>query len=209
MPQLLIAAPCPPEDQPATRFGGRPLIDTGAEFNWPRCADCSDAPHLQFLGQLATATAATAATADIISLFMCAAGDGCCTWEADGGANLAHIFSPNKTQLYEAPPTAENALRATTYGAIAHSSEAPSYDEARIQWAANNGGKQRQVLGQIGGTPQWLQADETPICDCGEPMAFVAQLEEGPDYATAFNFGSGCAYVFRCGTHNAKMLWQC
>ena len=32
MPQLLIAAPCPSEDQLITRFGGRPLIDAGAEI---------------------------------------------------------------------------------------------------------------------------------------------------------------------------------
>jgi hypothetical protein len=206
MPQLLIAAPCPPEDQPITRFGGRPLIDAGAAFNWPRCADCGGESPMQFMGQLAVSVDAPA---DIISLFMCAAGDGCCTWEADGGANLARISSSNLTRLCEPPPAAENALRPSLYGAITQPSDASSYDEARTQWAADNGGKQRQVLGQIGGVPQWLQADETPICGCGKTMAFVAQLEEGPDYESAFNFGGGCAYVFRCGTHSAKMLWQC
>ena len=206
MPQLLIAAPCPSEDQLITRFGGRPLIDAGAAFNWPRCADCGGESPMQFMGQLAVSAEATT---DIVSLFMCAVGDGCCTWEADGGANLAHISSTPQMQCCDPPSAAENAVRPAMYGAATHSSDAPSYDEARSQWAANNGGEQRQVLGQIGGAPQWLQADETPICACGATMTFVAQLEEGPDYETAFNFGSGCAYVFRCGTHSAKMLWQC
>ncbi|MEM4987355.1 DUF4272 domain-containing protein [Collimonas sp. H4R21] len=55
--------------------------------------------------------------------------------------------------------------------------------------------------------------ERIPVCDsCNNPMSFVAQLEQGPDWTTAMNFGGGgCAYVYRCTcrTHQAKMLWQC
>lgn len=70
----------------------------------------------------------------------------------------------------------------------------------------------RRILGQLGGRPSWLQADETPTCaDCDRPMTFVVQLEEGHDDRTAMNFGGGgCGYGFRCSScPSAAFLWQC
>ena len=51
--------------------------------------------------------------------------------------------------------------------------------------------------------------DEVPACpDCGRPMGFVAQLEEGPSRMN-FGGGGGAAYVFRCaGCDAGAFLWQ-
>ncbi|MFJ3792841.1 hypothetical protein [Kitasatospora sp. NPDC090091] len=68
------------------------------------------------------------------------------------------------------------------------------------------------MLGRLGGEPDWLQYDETPSCSsCARPMAFVAQLQEGPDPVTAMNFGGGgTAYAFACEPcAGAAFLWQC
>lgn len=65
-----------------------------------------------------------------------------------------------------------------------------------------------QLAGKLGGSPLWIQADETPLCECGASMRFVAQIEE----RGGINFGGGGAgYAFVCGTcrERAKFLWQC
>ncbi|MFB7113316.1 hypothetical protein [Streptomyces sp. NPDC056190] len=70
----------------------------------------------------------------------------------------------------------------------------------------------RDVLGQLGGVPSWLQHDETPACPSrAQPMSFMAQLEEGRDHRTAMNFGGGgCGYVFVCAScEEGSFLWQC
>lgn len=69
-----------------------------------------------------------------------------------------------------------------------------------------------QILGHVGGDPDWLQNDETPLCPtCMSPMTFIAELEEGHDYATAPNFGGGGrGYVFHCDhCTKAAFLFQC
>lgn len=67
---------------------------------------------------------------------------------------------------------------------------------------------QEQSVGKLGGTPDWIQGDETPNCDCDKAMTFVAQVEESahPD----LNFGGhGSSYVFTCAPCNkSKFLWQ-
>jgi uncharacterized protein YwqG len=68
----------------------------------------------------------------------------------------------------------------------------------------------QKVLGKIGGKPLWIQNDETPMCNCGEKMTFLLQLE---CYGTGgINFGDmGSGYAFACSRciDNAKFLWQC
>ena len=71
---------------------------------------------------------------------------------------------------------------------------------------------QAPILGHVGGHPDWLQSDETPLCSaCASLMTFTAELEEGHDFATAANFGGcGRGYVFRCDRcTTAAFLWQC
>jgi hypothetical protein len=206
MIELLIASLPPEEAEPETRFGGRPLVAEDSQFAWPLCVDCGSETPMQFLGQLRLDPHSKTPT--LLSLFMCAE-DGCCTWEADGGANHAHIEQGKAFVLMD-PPASEDAtsLRDTRYGAQSESEDADDYDAARSNWGEAHGERYRAVLGQWGGTPEWQQADETPTCDCGKTMTFVAQLETGPDADHEMNFAGGCAYVFRCGDHAAKFLWQ-
>ncbi len=89
--------------------------------------------------------------------------------------------------------------------------DAPDFDSARAAWAARTGRPRNHVLGQLNGTPAWLQYDQRPSCaTCAEPMRLAVQLQEGPDPLTAMNFGSGRAYAFTCSAcTDAAFLWQC
>lgn len=206
MVHLLIAdsrADTSPMDQ--TAFGGLPSARSG-QVSWPVC-QCKS--PMQFLGQL---RAQDASGDRLLLLFMCQAKPGLCDeWDANAGGNAVLVVGAGQLESMPAPG-GENVVRATRYGAFTVPVEAASYDDARSHWASSTGQAMRQVLGQLGGQPSWIQGDETPSCDqCGEGMAFVAQLEEGPDHQTAMNFGGGCAYVFQCARcdASAKLLWQC
>lgn len=61
----------------------------------------------------------------------------------------------------------------------------------RQDWMWANG---VENLYRVGGEPTWIQSPQMPSCpDCGEPLAFVAQL----DIADITN-GEGLAYLFWC-----------
>lgn len=201
---LLIATEAPDESRVQTRFGGRPLVSSQAHFDWPHCECCS--LPLQFLGQLSLTGETTVSR--LVLLFMCAGDEVCSTWEPEGGANRALLVTSAHTELCDPPITDATTLRAVSYGGRVEACKNAGYDDARAAWAEAHGVSPRLVLGQYGGEPQWLQADDTPTCECGKPMDFVAQLEAGPDYHSEMNFGGGCAYVFCCGDHAAKLLWQ-
>jgi len=187
-----------------TMFGGQPSAPLNA-FEWPKCRSCGG--NMQFLGQL------QASAGQLLLLFMCQNDPGSCEeWDPDQGGNRVISVSPTNLQLVS-PPAGGDTLRATRYGAAMVQVSEQDYDEARTQWAAASGRAATEVLGQLGGAPSWIQNDETPACNsCGEPMQFVAQLEQGPDWQTEMNFGGGgYAYVFRCACtqDSAKLLWQC
>lgn len=68
-------------------------------------------------------------------------------------------------------------------------------------------GSQSGYRTKLGGKPDWLQADETPICpDCGEPETFICQIDSIDDVVRddeegtqTYMFGdSGMIYVFFC-----------
>jgi uncharacterized protein YwqG len=209
MIRLLLNADAPLEAEAVTRFGGRPLIPRGTDFHWPCCSSC-DGP-MQFLGQIAMEDGEATRLALV---FMCQNEPGMCDdWDADSGGNRAIIVAADDGSRLADVPEDGYAVRDTIYGARVEAVDSPSYDEAREQWAQQNQCSPREVLGQVGGEPSWIQADETPTCDhCDNAMEFVAQLEAGPDYKTEMNFGGGgCAYVFRCSCTQpgAKFLWQC
>lgn len=195
MTTLMIYGGPAAEDAPGTRTGGLPLVSSG--FQWPVCHTC--AGHMQFLAQVRR-------DADYLSIFMCQNDPGLCDeWDAEGGGNLALVVPAERLTAATPPPTGDTRLpevSAVTYTEV----EDQDYDQARAAWP-----DQRDVLGQLGGEPAWIQGDETPNCrTCGEPMLFVAQLEEGHNYETSANFGGGgSAYAFTCRTHPlAAFLWQ-
>lgn len=205
MTTLLIHSPDINEDpSEKTMFGGKPSAPSNT-FEWPKCQSCHG--NMQFLGQI------QASPEQLLLLFMCQNGPGLCDeWDPNQGGNKVVSVSTNNLH-FVSPPDGGETLRATRYGAALVQSDEQDYDEARTQWASASGKPAREVLGQIGGEPSWLQNEEIPTCNsCGSPMQFVAQLEQGPDWQTEMNFGGGgCAYVFRCTCtqDSAKLLWQC
>lgn len=191
-----------------TRFGGRPSVPESS-FAWPTCTACQG--NMQFLGQLRVQNLDS--NDSLLLLFMCQNDPGSCDeWDPNAGGNRV-IHVPCQSLKLAEPPEGGDVVRATLYGASTVHVDSDDYDEAREKWASSSGESPRQVLGQVGEHPAWVQGEEVPYCDsCALPMSFVAQLEEGPDWKTAMNFGGGgCAYVYQCDceTHQAKMLWQC
>ena len=178
-------------------FGGLPVKHMGSSFDWPKCKSCNS--DLQYQGKVRT-------DLGLELIFMCVSDPGMCEdWEPDSGGNAVLIVEDGDLESVE-PPVPE-AVRDTAYGVKLVDIDSSDYDQAREDW----GEKRREVLGQMFGSPSWIQGDETPVCPhCGESMRFVAQLEEGPDYQTAMNFGSGAAYLFDCPKDRlGKFLWQC
>lgn len=191
-------------DTPRNRLGGKPSAPHG-RLAWPSCGNCES--PMQFLAQLQSAE-----DADLLLVFMCQADPGCCDeWELDGGGNCV-LRVPQDNLRPVKPPPGVVALPAS-FALETRSVHATNYSTARQQWQQTQGCAPRDLLGQLGGVPSWLQADETPECEeCGELMEFVAQLEEGPADCEMNFGGGGCAYVFQCCCERdapAKMLWQC
>lgn len=209
MVQLLIYEEQPPaNEQAATRFGGLPLNQTEAVSGWPQCSSCEEA--MQFLGQLRVTSEAPAGDY-LLLLFMCQNDPGMCEeWDASAGGNKVIIVPVTDDMTVMVAPDNETVLRTIVHGSRVQQFTSETYDGAREDWKRSQG-ESRHVLGQLFGKPSWIQADETPQCDsCAQPMKFIAQLEEGPEYQTAMNFGGGSAYVFvcHCGPGSGKMLWQ-
>lgn len=210
---LLIHDGSAAPDAPVTRIGGLPLAPAGTD--WPTCTACSG--PLQFIAQLVLDGGR-----GVLAVFMCANDPGSCQeWSATSGGNRAFLFPPDGLAPLPPPalPATEDeedddedvrllgAVRTVERVTVA----GPEYEAAAKAWSERSGRPRGQVLGQLGGAADWLQYDETPDCtDCGRPMAFVAQLEEGPDPLTAPNFGSGRAYAHACAPcGRAAFLWQC
>ena len=188
-----------------TSFGGFPVKGINETIDWPKCKTC--AAELQFLGKIKT-------DIGFELIFMCNNVFGehykspgiCDIWDPDRGANCVIIVNGNELEFFK-PIDKKLSLRETEYGVKLIEVEAEDYYNSRENWK----GDKRDILGQLYGEPSWYQHDETPDCDvCKTPMRFVAQLEEGPDYETAMNFGCGVAYLFDCVIDKkAKFLWQC
>ncbi|WP_406389619.1 hypothetical protein [Streptomyces sp. NBC_00887] len=77
-----------------------------------------------------------------------------------------------------------------------------AYDLARSGWKREpeeRFGKQREVLGSLGGSPSYLEDDRLPTCaSCAGATEFAAHLEEGISTQTAMNLGGQLGYVFVC-----------
>lgn len=195
---------------PVTRTGGVPLTPVG--FSWPRCAEC--AGPMQFLAQLLLADLKSYGAeedGDVLSIFMCQNDPGMCDeWDPVSGGNRALLFPYG--ELTPAAVPAEGKTLLPEVSGIAYATiDVDDYGEARDHWSKMSGRPLEEVLGQLGGTPSWLQYDETPPCpSCQQPMSFIAQLEEGHDHRTSANFGGGgCGYSFACEPcRQGVFLWQ-
>ncbi|MFG2212621.1 DUF1963 domain-containing protein [Streptomyces sp. NPDC048638] len=209
---LIDAGPVAPTAQ-VTRTGGVPLAPAGTP--WPCCTSCNG--PMQFLAQVVLDDLGKGMEdRGVLVLFACQNDLGMCAdWEPDSGGNQALLFPTDGLEPLPLPEGgADEALLllgSVRAVGLVHVDE-PDYDQAGGEWAAGNDRPASSVLGQLGGSPAWIQGDETPSCaSCTTPMPLIVQLEEGPDHSTAMNFGGcGGAYAFACEPcGRAKFLWQC
>ncbi|WP_432939174.1 hypothetical protein ACQPXM_28885 [Kribbella sp. CA-253562] len=157
---------------------------------------------MQFLAQVLTQE-------HVVPIFMCQNEPGLCDeWDPRAGGNTAFVFPRDGLAAAQVPAEGETKLPEAS-GITSTVIDGVPYEEARQQWATDTGRVRREVLGQLGGEPSWLQCDETPSCrSCAQPMPFVAQLEQGLS-RTEINFGGGSGYVFACWPcTEATFLWQ-
>jgi hypothetical protein len=205
MPYLLVTDPEAPSD---ATVGGLPLAN--ANTKWPCCSSCSG--PMQFLAQLPldSIDEATGHQDQALLLFQCQNNPGMCDeWDPNAGGNSALLVENSPRVALQVPKgetllSAESRLRRVSYQPVrSQNTDDDSYCEA-VDAAAS------QVVGKLGGVPLWIQADETPNCQCGAPMVFVAQLEERGGGGMNFG-GGGAGYAFVCPScrDQAKFLWQC
>lgn len=205
MPYLLVTDPEAPSD---TTIGGRPLAN--ASTKWPCCHSC--AGPMQFLAQLPLdlLDEAIGHQDQALLLFQCQNDPGMCDeWDPNAGGNSALLVENSSRIALPVPGgetllSAESRLRRVPYQPVLNQNT----DDDRYCEAVD--APDSKVVGKLGGAPLWIQADETPNCQCGTPMTFVAQLEERGGGGMNFG-GGGAGYAFVCSScrDQAKFLWQC
>ncbi|MET7365971.1 hypothetical protein ABZS61_09090 [Streptomyces sp. NPDC005566] len=202
---LMIYDGTTPADSDVPRTGGVPLAP--ADFTWPLCGDTCGGP-LQFFAHLPVEYG-------VLSVFVCQNDPGACeSWDATSGANRVYLFPRYGLQPVAVPEMGLTLLPATS--AIRthvvtldpeesddHEQLAPdAYDLARSGWKREpeeRFGKQREVLGSLGGSPSYLEDDRLPTCpSCNGTTEFAAHLEEGESAQRAMNLGGQLGYVFVC-----------
>lgn len=200
---LMIYDGSAPADSDVPRTGGVPLAPAG--FAWPVCG-CGG--PLQFFAHLPVED-------DVLSVFLCQNDPGACEfWDARSSANRVHLF-PREELRPVAVPVAGLTLLPATSAIRTHvvtidpedacdeeGVEPDAYDLARSGWKRGPDerfGKQREVLGSLGGSPSYLEDDRLPACpSCTGTMEFAAHLEEGMTRETSMNLGGQLGYVFVC-----------
>ncbi|MDK0517683.1 hypothetical protein [Streptomyces sp. ML-6] len=191
-------------DADVLRTGGVPLAPEG--FTWPVCGGCGG--PLQFFAHLPVEYG-------VVLVFVCQNDPGACEmWDATSGANRVLLFPPAGLVPVAVPAEGVTLLPAVSAITLRLVTVDPdegdgdegvppdAYDLARSGWAREPGerfGKQREVLGSLGGSPSYLEDDRLPECpSCSGATEFAAHLEEGLDQQSAMNLGGQLGYVFVC-----------
>ncbi|GAA1341743.1 hypothetical protein GCM10009647_085600 [Streptomyces sanglieri] len=200
---LMIYDGSAPADSDVPRTGGVPLAPAG--FAWPLCG-CGG--PLQFFAHLPVEDG-------VLSVFLCQNNPGACAfWDASSSANRVYLFPREELRPVAVPEAGLTLLPATSAirthvvtidpedACDEEGIEPDAYDLARSgwKWEPEEGfGKQREVLGSLGGSPSYLEDDRLPVCpSCTGTMEFAAHLEEGITRETAMNLGGQLGYVFVC-----------
>ncbi|WP_371099558.1 hypothetical protein [Streptomyces sanglieri] len=200
---LMIHDGSAPADSDVPRTGGVPLAPAG--FAWPLCG-CGG--PLQFFAHLPVEDG-------VLSVFLCQNNPGACAfWDASSSANRVYLFPREELRPVAVPEAGLTLLPATSAirthvvtidpedACDEEGIEPDAYDLARSgwKWEPEEGfGKQREVLGSLGGSPSYLEDDRLPVCpSCTGTMEFAAHLEEGITRETSMNLGGQLGYVFVC-----------
>ncbi|MEU7011309.1 hypothetical protein [Streptomyces sp. NPDC046332] len=200
---LMIYDGSAPAESDVPRTGGVPLAPAG--FAWPLCG-CGG--PLQFFAHLPVEDS-------VLSVFLCQNDPGACEfWDASSSANRVYLFPREQLRPVAVPEAGLTLLPATSAirthvvtldpeeACDEEGGEPDAYDLARSGWKREpeeRFGKQREVLGSLGGSPSYLEDNRLPVCpSCTCTMEFAAHLEEGITRETAMNLGGQLGYVFVC-----------
>ncbi len=156
MTNLLIHVPGESIAHSGTFFGGRPYVPSAAEFSWPACRSCKG--NMQYLGRIAIPSSGPSTSRHAL-LFMCQNDPGCCDGYCGSlmeGGNSVHIVAGALTDSAIVPKGGVT-LRETEYGTSVVASQLDDYETARQAWAESTGRSPREVLGQLRGSPVWIQ----------------------------------------------------
>ena len=188
-PALLVASGRGTSDRSVEdRVGGLPVAPAGTQ--WPACSSCHGS--MQFLAQLDLSNLGPKELQNRrLLLFQCRNRPGQCSeWDPDSGGNRAMLVVVDGASALTAPggPTTLDGVVSLRQDRTAEEPDG-------------------ELLGTLGGRPEWIQSDETPHC-CDAPMFFLASLDSNDDLGMSFgDLGRGYAFVCR-GCHSAKFLWQ-
>jgi len=199
---------CNTEPSRAT-IGGVPHAPDGTA--WPTCAECNS--PMQFLAQLPLHDLGIPNLTNrhqLLLLFQCQANPGLCDeWDPDAGGNAALLVSADDAEPL-AVPAGETQLPAVSMVTLQDYDDSPAHDTPDDAYCEALDASDLVVLGKTAGVPLWIQGDETPSCDCGERMQFVAQIEAAGGGGINFgDVGAGYAFVCRTCPASSKFLWQC
>ena len=166
---------------------------------------------MQFLSQLSLTSAPEAEDHrdQTLLLFQCQNHPGLCDeWDPNSGGNAAFLVTTEDRIPMPVPEgntllPEDTPIQLVAYPADSGGTPDDSYCEAFDAPGS-------EVLGKVGGTPLWIQNDETPASARGTRMSFIVQLEERGGGGINFG-GGGAGYAFICGVcrDRAKFLWQC
>lgn len=138
-------------------------------------------------------------------IFMCQNDPGMCDeWDPNLGGNVVKVVPSHAIEAVQIPTEGNTLLPLELHASL--SPFEGSYGDALRSDLS------KRILGKFGGTPDWVQGEETPSCNlCAQPMSFVAQIEQGTDGRSEMNFGGGLAFLFGCASchDQSKFLWQC
>lgn len=213
----------PPETEPVTRVGGRPLVPRGQ--HWPDCQQCFH--PMQFLAQVRLSDTGDPEVGDgLLLIFHCDESGGMCEPFNPGlGSNLALVCEVSSNmELLPIPklePRRSRVLDRVDGVELVPLDRPPpldpddydDYDDCdgdEDPYAALRRAESEAIIGMLATRPDWIQDEQIPSCAaCRRPMRPVAQLEDHG--GGGINFGDlGCGYAFVCtGCRAGAFLMQC